>query len=994
MDKTDKSPLPGVSIIIKGTTIGTISDIDGNFTLSVNQGNTLVFSFIGYNKSETVISSSNRLQIVLEPENVDLDEVVVIGYGTVKKSDLTGSVGTISSSSIKQSKASGIDQAMQGRAAGVTVTSNSGQPGKGVTVRVRGIGTVNNSDPLYVVDGVPLSEISFLNPSDIQSMEILKDASATAIYGSRGANGVVLITTNKGSGKLTKMNTSFSFYTGIQNKWKTLDLMNREQYARFKGYDPNDASYTSFSDWVYREFQLQQNPYIPTDLNYENYDTDWQNVVFRDNARISDYHFSVDGGNKEGNYAFSFGYFDQDGIIIASYYKRLTFRVNTSYKLSDHIKVGQNLSLVNSKNRGVATNNENYSLLNSAISFAPWDPPKYPDGRITPSTTTNLINPISMIENQHPKEEWNRLVGNAYVEITPIEGLTLKSDFGTDVSFGEAGNFKPKFNISSSDYNSINFLEHSYKKYFMWLWENTATYHKTIGNHDLTLLAGITAQEGGDDYLGASKNNLPNEDPNLWYLDAATQDATVGGRASEWAMQSYLGRIHYSYNGRYYGTFTIRRDGSSRFGEKNKWGIFPSMALKWKISEEAFFEPMASVFNSFSLRAGWGQNGNQEIGNYSFTTTINSGSGYVGYVFGQTQTLTAGAAPLRNANPDLKWEAADQSNIGIDFSMLESKINVTMDYYIKNTIDMLVKVPVPGHVGVRYLSMQNAGKVQNKGFEFSAEYRDKKGQLNYTIGGNFSIVKNKIVSLSGGENIYEAVFKGESLTRTRGGDPIGAFYGYQTAGIFQDQYEVEEYVNSAGLKIQEDAKPGDFKFVNQNDDNKIDLNDKINLGNPFPDLTYGFNASADYKGFDLQLFFQGVYGNELYNCNKYFTQGNGYTNLGAEMENAWSGKGTSNTLPNPAGSAKNLLASSRYIEDGSYLRLKNIQLGYTLPNNLTQKVGLSKMHFYISAVNLLTFTKYSGFDPEIGVTNVLDMGVDRGTYPQARTFIIGASLSL
>lgn len=993
-DKTDKSPLPGVSIIVKGTTIGTISDMDGNFTLSVNQGNTLVFSFIGYNKQEITITNAAALNIILEPENVDIDEVVVIGYGTVKKSDLTGSVSTVSSSNIKQSKSSGIDQAMQGRAAGVTVTANSGQPGKGVTVRVRGIGTVNNSDPLYVVDGVSLSEISFLNPGDIQSMEILKDASATAIYGSRGANGVVLITTNKGSSKSTKMNTSFDFYVGVQNKWKTLDLMNREQYARFKGYDPNDASYSGFSDWVYRKFGLSNNPYIPTDVKYEDYDTDWQNVVFRDNARISNYHFSVDGGSKEGSYAFSFGYFDQDGIIIASNFKRLTLRVNTTYKLSDHIKIGENLSLTNARNRGVATNNENYSVLNSAISFAPWDPVKYPDGRITPSTTTNLINPISMIENQNPKDQWNRLVGNVYMDITPLEGLTFKSDLGSDVSYGEAMNFKPKYNISPSDYMANNFLEHSYQKYFMWLWENTLTYHKLFEEHDLTLLAGMTAQEGSWDYLGASKTNLPNESPNMWYLDAATQNATAGGRGWEWAMQSYLGRIQYAYKSRYLLTFSVRRDGSSRLGENNKWGIFPSTALKWKISEEGFFEPLKPYLNTFNLKAGWGQTGNQEIGNYAFTTTINSGTSFVGYVFGQTQTLTAGAAPLRNANPDLSWEAAEQTNFGADFSMLESKVSVTMEYYIKNTLDMLVEVPVPGHVGVRYASMQNAGKVQNKGFEFSAEYKQNHKDFYYTVGGNFSITKNEVISLGGGENIYSAPFKGEFLTRTREGDPIGAFYGYQIAGIFQDEYDVEEYVNSEGKQIQPNAQPGDYKFVNQNDDNKIDQNDKVNLGNPFPDLTYGLNASLQYKGFDFQIFIQGVQGNELYNCNKYFTQGDGYTNLGSEMENAWHGKGTSNSLANPAGSANNLLASSRYIEDGSYLRLKNLQIGYSLPKSWTSKAGLTKMYFYLNATNLLTFTKYSGFDPEIGVTNGLDMGVDRGTYPQARIISIGATINL
>jgi len=992
----EKLPLPGVSIVEKGTTNGTSSDIKGNFRITVSAGSTIQISFVGYNKQEIVVSDDKPLSITLEPESAEIDELVVIGYGTVKKSDLTGSVSSVSSTNIKQSKVSGIDQAIQGRAAGVTVTANSGQPGAGVTVRIRGIGTVNNSDPLYVVDGVALTNISFLNPSDIKSMEILKDASATAIYGARGANGVILITTLKGE-QSTKMNTTFDYYTGVQSKWRTLDLMNREQYAKFVGYDPSDPLYTSFSDWVYKNYQLNTNPYIPTDINYENYDTDWQNVIFRDNARVSNYHFSANGGNKLSTYAFSLGYFDQDGIIISSNFKRFTFRVNSTHKLNDYLKVGENLSITNSNSRGVATNNENYSVLNSAISFAPWDPVRYPDGRITPSTTTNLVNPISMVENQHPKNEWNRLVGNVFFEITPISGLTFKSDIGTDGSYGSASNFKPKYDISQNDKMQYNFLEHSYQKYFMWQWENTLTYHKVFRQkHDLTLLAGMTAQEGNWDILSATKESIPNESSNLWYLDAATRNATAGGRAWEWSMLSYLGRVQYSYNSRYLLTFNIRRDGSSRFGVNNRWGVFPSLALGWKINDEEFFQPFKTYINTLKLRAGWGRIGNQEIGNYAYTPLVTTGSTFVGYVFGDTQTLENGAAPLTNPNKDLKWETTEQTNFGIDFSVLSSKLSMSVDYFIKDTKDMLVAIPVPAHVGVRYYSMQNAGTVRNKGIELTAEYKQDLGDFSFSVGGNISSAKNEVISLGGGEDIYAGGFKGENLTRTRVGDPIGSFYGYKINGIFQDKYDVEEYVNSNGVVIQPLANPGDYRIVDQNDDGKIDVKDKVNLGNPFPKFTYGLNAIINYKSFDFQMFFQGVYGNKIYNCNKYFLEGDGSTNLSVDMLNAWSGKGTSNTLVNPRTNKDplNLSASSKFIEDGSYLRLKTIQLGYTLPSKLTKKSGLTNLHIYISATNLLTFTKYSGFDPEIGVTNGLDMGVDRGNYPQARTYTIGATVNL
>lgn len=989
----DNNPLVGVTVLVKGTTTGTVTDINGKFDLSVEVGDTILLSYIGFISEEHVIKGEAILNASLEPEIEFLDQVVVIGYGTQKKSDITGSVVSVTSEELTQTPVSGIDQALQGRAAGVTVTANSGQPGSGMTVRVRGIGTVNNSDPLYVVDGVLLNNINFLNPNDIQSIEILKDASAAAIYGSRGANGVILITTKKGT--KSKMNLTVDVYRGIQNKWRTLDLMNREQYAAFKGYDPANTNYASFSDWVYRTFNLATNPYIPTDVNYENYDTDWQDVVFRDNAKINNYYVSVDGGSETSNYALSVGYFDQDGIIIVSNYKRLTFRVNSAHQATKYLKIGENISLMNSKNRGVATNNENYSLLNSAISLAPWDPARYDNGKITPSSTTNLKNPLSMVELENPHSNWNRLVGDVFVDITPLKGLTFRSDVGIDISYGDGGNFKPQYYISANDNMPNNFLEHNYQKYTTWLWENTLTYKKLIASkHDITILAGTTAQESNFDYLGGSKTDLPNESENLWYLDAATKNPTVGGSAWEWSVLSYLGRINYALNNKYLLTFNIRRDGSSRFGKNNKWGTFPSLALGWKISDENFFKGLTDDFNVVKIRAGWGRIGNQEIGNYAFTTRINAGTTFVSYVFGNPPAITTGAAPLNIANDDIKWETTEQTNAGLDVVMLNNRLSFSADYFIKDTKDMLVAIPVPGNVGLRYYPVVNAGNVRNQGFEFSAEFKHKIGEIFYSVGGNFATLKNEIVSLGGGEDIYSAAFFGEYLTRTRIGDPIGSFYGYETDGIFQDKYDVEEHVNSAGQMVQPGAKPGDFKFVNQNDDNKIDQNDKVNLGNPFPSLTYGFNAVVEYKSFDLQLFFQGVSGNKIFNSNKYFTQGNGYTNLGAEMVDAWSGEGTSNTLPNPKGSAENLKASDRYIEDGSYLRLKNTQLGYSFSNNMADKIGISGMRIYLSGTNLLTFTKYTGFDPEIGQTGGLDFGVDRGTYPQPRTFLVGLTLNL
>lgn len=963
---SDKSPIPGVSITVPGTTIGTSTDLNGDYAISVPSGTEkLVFSFIGMKTKEILINGRSIINVELEEEILELDAVVTIGYGVQKKSDLTGSVTSISSKDIEEMPVMSIDQAMQGKAAGVQITQNSGAPGSDVMIRVRGIGTVNNSNPLYVIDGLATSSMNFLNPADIESIEILKDASATAIYGSRGANGVILITTKKGKKGMSEI--SFDAYTGLQEKWRTLDMMNAKEYATIMGKDLDDPQYST-------------------------YDTDWQEEIFQ-LAPMQNYHLSAIGGTEYSNYSITGGYFQQDGIIKGSEYERFTFRVNSAHQLSKRIKIGENIAFTNATKLSIPENSEYESVLNHAIGIAPYDPVYLEDGSFAPSTANNLENPVAMIEYSNNKYKSNRLVGNIFAEIEIIKDLTFKTDFGLDLSYGDYSQFLPEYYIAVDDARDVNTVIRNSENWTSWQWENTLTYHKAFREkHDLTVLVGITAQESTYNNVYASKSATPTNDPNFWYIDAATEDPTAGGGAWESSNASYLGRIIYSYLGRYLLTASIRADGSSKFGPGEKYGYFPSGSLGWKISEESFYLPIKRYVNSAKLRLGYGQVGNQEIGNYAYETEI---LGYKNYVLGVNQEMASGRAPFTSGNPNLHWETAEQLNIGLDLLALENRISFSTEYYNKKTKEMLLREPSAGIFGNVEDPFTNTGEIVNSGFEFTFNYRDKFKGVNFDVGFNLSTVNNKVKSLGdGGESIESGLFRGSYVARTEVGHSVAAFYGYEMDGIFQNEYEIEEHVNSEGTIIQETALPGDIRFVDQNDDGTIDEDDKIFLGSPIPDFTYGITFSANYKFIDFSMFWQGVYGNEIFNGNKYYTEGNGLYNLSADMVNSWDGEGSSNELPNINGSSNNLRISSRFIEDGSYLRLKNIQLGFTLPERIISKISIKKARLYIGATNLITFTKYEGFDPEIGATSNLDIGIDRGTYPQPRTFLLGLNLNL
>ena len=995
----DGQPLPGVSVVIQGTTQGTSTDLDGNYSIDVRDGQTLLFTSIGFKDQLFPISANSprTIDVAMETDAVMLEEVVAIGYGVMKKSDLTGSVSSVKSEELQRTPAAGLDQALQGLAAGVTVTSNSGQPGAASQVRIRGIGTVNDSSPIYVVDGVIVSDISYVSPNDIVSTEILKDASATAIYGSRGANGVILVTTKKG-GDAGRTRVSFDAYVGVQSRWRKLDLMNADEFSHaLAAMNGNQESINILNNegrdsWV-RKTLIGNSKYYPTNMNYSNIDTDWQDVVFRD-AIVQNYHLSVDGGNEKSSWAISGSYYDQDGTIIGSDYHRVTLRANSSHQITKWLKIGENLTFMNSWGRNAMNNNSSpgASILSAAIAMAPWDPARYPDNAVNwrgdslggqisaASNFKNVTNPLSMVEMSHPSDKTERWVGDIFLEINPLKGLTFRSDVSLDLSNTRHRLFKDSYEFSSFDKMDENFIESNMARYSTVIVENILTYARDIKKHSFSAMVGQTTEEYNSYSIGGSGASIVNPAEKNWYLAQATTNRSYGSDSVSRSRRfSLLGRLHYSYDSRYLITVNFRADGSSKFQDK-LWGYFPSTALAWRISNEKWMKGI-SWLDDLKLRAGWGRIGNDKIGDNAFLLSIfNSGPTFVDYVLGPgDQQLANGASILTYVNSGGHWETTEQWNVGLDFGVLNNRLTGTLEYFIRDTKDMLLGVTAPAHVGNRYSATANVGTVRNSGVEITLNHRNRIGEVDYNIGGNMSFIKNELTALNGGARVYG------DRTISDEGYALYTFWGYQYDGIYQSEEEVKEHLWATDNPV---CKPGDAKYVDRNNDGKIDENDKTDLGNPFPWLTYSINAGLNWKGLDVQLFFQGVAGNEIFNAVRLRTEGTGNeATFSKTMKNVWTESNPSGTIPNPKGSPTNNEDSDRLIEDGSYLRLKTFQIGYSLPDRWISKAKMSRCRIYLSANNLFTITKYSGYDPEVGG------GVDYGNYPQSRTFMLGLNIT-
>lgn len=988
-------PLPGVTVVLKGTGHGTITNIDGDYSLPNIPGDaTLVFSFVGMRTQEIPVLGKAKVDLSMTEDAIGIEEVVTIGYGTMKKSDITGSVASISSETIGLSPISNTTQILQGRAAGVMVTSESGSPGAGVNVRIRGLGTVNDNSPLYVIDGMPFNNMNNLNPADIASIEILKDASASAIYGARAANGVVLVTTKRGSTGETKV--MFESYIGVSSTWKDpVQLNSDEYYNMIKTAHQNGG--TSVQPNLESEYQ-------------KGYDTNWWDE-YTQQGITQNYFLSVTGGTEKVRYAFSGGYFKQEGLILGSDYDRYSFRSNTDLNVSKRIRVGINLGVTNSL-RNVIPESARFSfgLISEGINMDPMVPvinpnadvndPNYEFNKFGFTSVTDAYNPVAFAARTFNTSKNFRTSGNAYLDYTIFDGLVFRSNLGLDVNNSNSYVFNPSFFLAPWEQRSNNSVSRGYSEGVGLVWENMLTYTKNIAdNHSLTALAAFTSEEYKNEGFSGSKQNIPSNDESFRVLQAATAADQITGNINSNSLLSYFARVNYSFKDKYLVTATYRIDGSSRFADGKNWGKFPSASIGWRVSEEDFFKNLnAGFIDNVKLRFGWGQIGNQNIPNYSYLSLISGGNSRR-YTIGNV--ALQGYSPSSIGNPEIKWETVEQTNFALDANLFQNKLSLSADYYIKDTKDMLLSVPLPYYSGYPSNPWSNAGAVQNKGVEIQADYRNKISDFSYEVGVNFTTIKNKVVSLGSGGAIFGGQSRLGLVTKTEVGHPIGSFFGFVTDGIFQNQSEV-----NAGL--QPGAKPGDIRFKDiagspdengnpTGPDGIINENDRTYLGSPLPDFLMGFNASLKYKNIDFSVFLQGSFGNEIYSATKYFTHAPvGYFNVSKEAyNNAWRGEGTSNTQPiiTSNTSNDNYRNSSFYVEDGSYLRIKNIQLGYSLPQSACKALHVSALRLFFSGQNVFTFTKYSGLDPELGSSTLLDVGIDYGVYPQPRTFMAGVNIN-
>ncbi|RPH33536.1 MAG: TonB-dependent receptor [Bacteroidales bacterium] len=970
------APIPGANILIKGTTTGAVSDANGKYSIKADGNATLTISFVGFINQEVNIESRSIIDFKLEQESLSVDELVVVGYGVQRKSDLTGSVVSVKAEEIEKSKSSNLGQILQGRASGVSVTTNTGTPGSTPSIRIRGFSTVNNSDPVYVVDGLQVDDISFLNPSDIESMEILKDASACAIYGSRGSNGVVLITTKRGS--KGKMQISIDATQGVSKVWRKMNMLNASQWGMLNNEAKINAGLSPSASLV--------------DYQSLGEGTNWFDEITQVGSN-KNINIGISGASENTNYFMSIGNTKEKGIVKKSDYQRTSLRLNSTSNLKKWLTIGENLTLEKDITHRVNEEDEWNAVIIEALAIDPVTAVRDTDGNFIGSEFVDMRNPVAQIDRTHNDDITTIIVGNVFAEIKPFKSLVFKSNLGIDYNDNNSNNFSPAYEIFSEPGQAEPSVSRNYAQSKTWSLYNTLTFSKEYGDHSISAMLGNEAMNKYEEYFGTSVTNLLSNNPDQAFIDNGNASAAISnGLMGELLMLSYFGRVNYSYANKYLVTASIRRDGASNFGINNRWGNFPSFSLGWNLHKESFMSNL-SFINQLKLRGGYGVNGNNKIGNYPYISLASKG---YGYVFGNT--VLDGSAFPSGKNQDIKWESNSSTNIGFDLGLLDNSINMTFDYYVKNTTGMLVEKPTPSHVGLETQAWVNAGKVKNNGIDFDFSYKKKTGSLSYQIGFNLNYNQNELVTLDGAKTLWGTGLRdGDFITYAEVGQPLIQFRGYKTDGLFQTWDEVNAHVDSNGDLLQPNAAPGDIKYkVDPNDPDKLYLG---SIGCPLPKITYGISGKLEYKMFDLSFQFQGVYGNDIFNGTMVYSERpDASHNMDAQMLNRWTGEGTTNDAHNPrmnAADANNNWFSDRFVEDGSYVRLKDFQIGFTLPNSLATKIKIQSLRFFIGGTNLLTFTKYSGFDPDVsyGVYGNLDYGLDRGRYPQSRTFFTGISLT-
>jgi len=993
---TDGKPIPGAVVKIKGKAGGTGTNNEGIFVISAQTGETLQFSSVGFQLKELAVTQGNTLNVTLADDNQNLEEVVVVGYGVQQKKLVTGASVQVKGDVLQNQSTANPLQALQGQTPGVQITTATGQPGGNVKVVIRGLGTIGNAGPLYVVDGVLTGDISYLNAADIESVDVLKDAASAAIYGSQAANGVVLITTRTGkkgqSGQIT-----FDAYAGVQNVANKIDLLNSREYATIM----NEAAINGGKQPIFTPAQI---------AGFEE-GTNWIDRMFVKDAITQNYSLGASGASEVSTYSTGLSYTGQEGVVggkALSNYQRYSFRINTEHSFyKDIIKLGQHLTFTEIKNNGVAVGNQYNNTLRGAFNTSPFVPVYDENGNFfdnSKSTWNNgEANPYAlMVYNNQNRSNSQRLLGDVYLTVQPIKGLTFRTSLGIDYSAGESHSFTPIYNLSIYAYSTTTKASQTMNKGKSLIWDNLLTYKfKVKEDHNFEILAGTSAYRAdGTSIFGTNTNLIFNDLDHAWLSNATNKNSTgitIGGRPNDADRRlSYFGRLNYNYKEKYLLNATFRADGSSRFSSQNRWGYFPSISAGWVATNEDFLTGQKGWLDFLKIRASWGQVGNQNIAAFQYLAPITLSN--VNYIFGPAEgENTPGAFPSRLSNAGLKWETSEQTDIGFDANLFKGKLSVTFDWYNKTTKDWLIVAPILATAGAD-APFINGGNVTNKGVELALNYKDKIGDFGYSIGVNGAYNKNKVGEIPTADGIIHgaaAQLYDNSLEFYRAANdlPIGYFWGLKTAGVFQNEAEVAGYRNSAGKVIQPTALPGDAKFVDLNGDGVIDNLDRTMIGKPNPDYTFGITLSADYKGIDFMLVASGVAGNDI--VQSYRNQANQYGNYTKAILDRWHGEGSSDRVPRVTEDNRNYTTfSDLYIQKGDFLRISNVTIGYDL-SRVVKKGYLKKVRFYASALNLYTFTKYDGMDPEIGYgsdTDAFASGIDVGYYPRPRTFMLGANI--
>lgn len=1004
-------PLAGAVVMINGDSSSAVgTDIDGKFSIAATSGkNVLTVSMIGFRTASVDAVPGQNIEIVAQQDSYELEGVVFTGYSAIAKKDMTGAVGVVGGKELKAMPVTSVNDVLQGKVAGLTITSTSGTPGAGSVARIRGIGSITGStSPLYIVDGLPQNGIDYLNPNDIESIAVHKDASVAAIYGSRGANGIIVVTTKNGQNS-ERMSVSYDGYAAWQSPWKRPYMLNAEQYIQYKNLAADNAGQERIPAFATQER-------IDAVLNFvrkntgEN-GTDWWNEIINRNAFMQNHNVSLSGGSKNVGIMSSLAYTGQDGIVKGTMYQRISWRNNFNAKISKRISLKGNFNIINEKRHLVDENNPFTGTIFTAMGADPITPvfrnnlvevpallSQIMDGyeadnlysQYSGILFSNKRNPVAQIQRMRQSTyDYLYIMGGADLEIKFCDFLKFDSRFGMNLSRSVVDGFQPKYRLNANDYTNESSVTANTSRSDYYVWEQLLSYEQSAGKFKWGALLGTSAELTNGSFVDASVEGLPDNNPDMAVMAAGTINAKVGGYPYSSSLLSFFGGVNFDYGSKYLVSANLRYDGSSKFAKGHKWGLFPSVSAAWRFSGEEFMKSAGSWLSDGKIRASYGHIGNQNIGGGAYMSTWGS-TIYDRYNFGSPSTAVIGAGVTSVGNPELMWETSRQFDVGLDLSFFNNSLDFVVDYFVKNIDNMLMQEPQPTTLGLISYPYANVGSMKNEGWEFGINYRKGFGDWFLTASANISTYRNKVKSLGNGDAIYGYAYNKNVVTKTEVGKPVGYFYGYVTNGIFQNAEQVE------GSPQRETAVPGDVRYKDLNNDDVIDDNDRTMIGSPWPDFVYGITLGAAWKGFDFNLFIQGSQGNDVMNMTLLdFESGTGYMNARSDyLSRAWSGEGSTDRYHRiSARQEGNLLVSDYFLEDGSYARIKNVQLGYDFCNRVIKKNKIiSQCRLYLSAQNLFTFTNYSGLDPEIGSSNATVNGIDSGFYPQARVWTVGLNL--